>query len=399
MTKGHSLGIDVGTGTIKALSGTRDDSGNVIIDSIGVVSTAGFDKGVITDIKALARAVRQAVDCTAVAGEPSINCAYLGIGGLGFHSFNCTGSVAPAKPDKITHEDIERACRAAVLAKVPEDRHVLHTIPVFFRVDGVQYDEPPLAVRGHCLEVDAHIVTVPAADLEALVGVIENSGINISGIIANIIADWQCFMPALKESSGMLLDIGAGTADMLLYHQGRIYFSASLPLGGNYVTKDVMQGLDISQSHAEEIKRYYSRLDQDLRGQSVLLDCNDYGTTDKQVSYDFLSDIIESRVEEIVSLLHEYVKPILREENIREIILTGGCALMPSMNKALADSFGKPVRIGKPAQLSAEYAHPGNTACYGILCHSIDNVPEPAHAALQKPDYLQSLLKKIKRFF
>jgi len=72
---------------------------------------------------------------------------------------------------------------------------------------------------------------------------------------------------------------------------------------------------------------------------------------------------------------------------------------MPSMNKALADSFGKPVRIGKPAQLSAEYAHPGNTACYGILCHSIDNVPEPAHAALQKPDYLQSLLKKIKRFF
>lgn len=399
MDKGHSLGIDVGTGTIKVLSGTRDSSGNIVINSMGVVSTAGFDKGSITDIKALARSIKQAVDCTAAAGDTSINCAYLGIGGMGIHSFNCTGSVATAKPDRITYEDIKRACRAAVLTKVPEDQYVLHTLPGGFRVDGVQYEEPPLASKGSCLEVDAHIVTVPAAGLEELIDAVENAGISVSGAMANIIADWQCFMPTLKNRSGIILDIGAGTTDMALYYHGRIYFSASLPLGGNYVTKDIMQGLDINKEHAEEIKRYYSRLDQNLRGQSVLLDCNDYGTTDKQVSYDFLSDIIESRVEEIASLIHEYVKPILPDENIQEIILTGGCASMPSMNKALSNVFGRSVRIGKPENLLSEYAYPSNTACYGILRHSIENVPAAAHISSQKSDYLHSLLNKIKRFF
>lgn len=399
MNKGHSLGIDVGTGTIKVLSGTRDNSGNIVVHSMGVVPTAGFDKGSITDIKALVRSIKQAVDCTAATGDASVNCAYLGIGGMGIHSFNCTGSVATAKPDKITHEDIERACRAAVLAKIPEDQYVLHTLPGGFRVDGVPCEEPPLSSKGACLEVEAHIVTVPAAGLEELIGAVENAGISVAGAMANIIADWQCFMPTLKNRSGIILDIGAGTADMALYYHGRIYFSASLPLGGNYVTHDIMQGLDTKLEHAEEIKRYYSRLDQNLHGQSVLLDCNDYGTTDKQVSYDFLSDIIESRVEEIASLIHEYVKPILPDENIQEIILTGGCALMPSMNKALSHAFGRAVRIGKPENLLLEYAYPSNTACYGILCHSIEKLPVAVPVSSQKSDYLHLLLHKMKRFF
>lgn len=397
MDKSHILGIDVGTGTIKVFSGTLTSDKNFNINRIGLMPAVGFDKGVITDCRALSNSIRQAVDCSVSVDALEDRHAYVGIGGMGISSVNCLGSVAPLSPKAITYEDIERVCRSAVISNIPAGLTVLHVLPMCFWVDKERQESTPVGLKGTCLEVEAHIVTVPEAKLKELLTSLEKMGINVKGVVANSIVGTRALPLGDTNDSSMILDIGAGTTEMSLCWKGAIHFSASLPLGGNYITRDIMKALEVSEQHAEGIKHYYSRLDRALFGQSITLDCNDYGTTDKQVSYDFLSNVIESRVEEIVFFIQDSVRALLASNPISKILFTGGCSAMPSFVVALEKSFGVKVQTKVPDKLQAEYAHPSNTACYGIMLHAAENV-DVFKAEPLKNSWC-SVLKKIKKLF
>lgn len=397
MDKGHILGIDIGTAAVKVFSGTMTSKETFMINSIGLMPASGLDKGVIFDYTMLADSVRQAVDCASSTDQKPADNVYVGIGGIGIRSFNSVGSIAPLSPKAITKQDIDRVCRSAVLSGIPEGLAVLHVLPLTFWVDKQKQNAVPIGIKGDCLEAEVLVVTVPEVAINELTTAIKSKGIHVNGIVANAVVCAQALLPDVGKISGMVIDIGAGTTDIAIFRNGNICYTASIPLGGNYITRDIMQALGISEQHAEGIKRYYSRLDSSLRGQAVTLDCNDYGTTDKHISYDFLANVIESRVEEIVFLIQEYVKDLIADNPLDELFFTGGCAAMPSFVTSLEKCFGLEVRIPMPKELSTEYAYSSNIACYGIMSYAAQN----AIIVENNPtvNYWESLLIKIKRLF
>lgn len=397
MEKSHLVGIDVGTETVKVFSGTMTNEQDITINSIGIMQSFGFDKGVISNYKALSTSIRQAVDCVIPDDQVTAPSVYIGLGGMGIRSFNCVGSIAPLSPKTITNEDIDRVCHSAVLAGIPEGFVVLHTLPLCFLVDKKRQISAPIGKQGACLEVETHVVAAPETAISELMAAIQSTGIKVAGVVANSIVGAQALASDILDKNVIIIDIGAGTTEVSQYREGVIYHSASLPLGGNYITRDIMKALEISEQHAEGVKRYYSRLDKAYRGQSVILDCNDYGTTDKQVSYDFLADVIESRVEEIALLIQEYIKGSMPDSPVDQIVFTGGCSAMPSFVDAIEKCFGLKVQTKVPDKLVAEYAYPSNTACYGIMLHAARH----ATAVEQEPSThsWRSLFEKIRKFF
>ncbi len=395
MDKTQIIGIDVGTGTIKVFTGTVATDGGILITGSGIMPASGFVKGVAIDVLSLAMSIKQAVDCAVMANAIIGGYVYLGISGMEIISLQHVGSIAPISQEGITQEDIQRVCRAAVLAIVSKEQQVLHALPTCFWVDKQKQSGLPIGYKGTCLEAETHIVTVPKIIIDELVAAVQDVGIEITGIVANAIVGAQVVVPTGAQQC-LFMDIGAGTTELVLYRDGQIWLSASLPLGGDYITRDIMQGVGISQTHAEEVKRYYAKLDRNLRGQDVVLDCNDYGTTDKQVPYDFLYNIVESRVDEIVYLVHDYLKPSLTEVSIDQIFVTGGCSALPSIIENIEKTFGVIVHTAMPEQLSPEYAYSSNTACYGIMCHAAKHLP---HAETLEHSTWNLVLNKIKRFF
>ena len=396
MDNSHILGIDVGTSSIKVLIGRRTADGKVLIAGSGTIPTAGYAKGVILDAQTLAVSIRQAVDCAVMATNIPVTDAYIGIGGVEISSVNSTGSIAPAVTDAITHEDINCVYQASILTGVPDDQEVLHLLPQSFLVDKQQQVHLPLQQQCDHLEVAAHIVTMPKAVITSLITATEKLGINVVGMVANPIVATQILTTNGIENY-LFMDVGAGTTELVLYRDGHVHLSASLPLGGDYITSDIMKGFGIAYNHAEEIKRYYAKLDTKLRGQNILLDCNDYGTTDKQFPYDFLYDIIESRIDEIVTLLHEYLKTSLINGNVDKIFLTGGCGAMPNVADSVEKLFGLPVEVVTLPSMYSEYASPTNVASYGVLTYAVNNVIRK-EAIIGNTGW-QSLLGKFKKFF
>lgn len=395
MVNRNVLGIDVGTSHVKVFIGEINSDGRVVIAGSGTIPTMGFVKGAITDVEALALSIRQAVDCAIMATNITIKDAYIGIGGVEISSISCIGSVAPSSTDVITQEDINRLYKAAVLAGVPDDHEVLHLLPKKFFVDKKRQFELLLQQKCTHLELEAHIVTIPKRTFHKLINAVESLGIHIVGIVANPIVATQ-LLPTANKQNYLFMDVGAGTTELTLYRDRQIYLSASLPLGGDYITSDIMKGLDISHNHAEEVKKYYAKLDSNLRGQNIILDCNDYGTTDKQISYDFLNEIIESRIDEIVFLVYDYVKDTVIADKIEKIFLAGGCGAMANFSDSVERIFGLPVEIVTLQELPAEYASPSNITCYGVLAYAANNMPD---TPLMNHNSFRSLVSKFKKFF
>ncbi|HML86913.1 MAG TPA: cell division FtsA domain-containing protein [Methylomusa anaerophila] len=393
------IGIDIGTGTIKVLAGKVGTDGYIEIIGSGSAPTAGYTKGVITDVAALAYSIRQAFDCVVMAAncEKSKN-VYLGLGGTAIHGQICVGSVAPLAVGTITNEDVERACRAAVLGSIADDQHVLQVMPINISAVNDKGSDNSVGAK---VEVDAYIITLPQTILGDLTIALETHDIHPIGFFANAIVAAEAFTPPSDVESYVFLDIGAGTTDIVYYRgKKKPCLVASLPLGGDYITNDLMQGLSVSRPHAEEIKRYYSKLNKDLRGQNILLDCNDYGTTDKQIPFDFLYDIVECRVEEIVSLAYDYFVDnhmvSERKPFVDKIYLAGGCSALPSFKDNLRKIFGVEPEIVHLDMMPLEYAYPDNMACIGILRHAAQFVPKERINNLSS---WQAVVRNIKKMF
>lgn len=399
MDNRNILGIDIGTSAIKVFIGTIAVDGSILIAGSGTMPTTGFVKGVITDINALAMSIHQAVECAMMATDIVIHDAYLGIGGIELSSITSIGSIAPLNAEGITQEDINRVYQSAILASVPDTHEVLHILPNTFFVDKQRKMDIPLGERCAQLEVEAHIVMISKTVVTALVNAIENFDIHIIGVVANSIVAMQT-LPRTSTSLTLFMDVGAGTTELILYRGQEIYYSISLPLGGDYITNDIMQGFTISYNHAEEIKKYYGKLDKKLRGQNIILDFNDYGTTDKQFAYDFLYDIIESRIEEIIYLIKESLKSTCLEDDIEVVFLTGGCGAMPSFADNAEKLFGVPIQVVTSKDLPLEYVSSVNVACYGVLTYAMNNRPNiPNEQVADNHNSWQLLLSKFKKIF
>ena len=393
MNNSHILGVDVGTSTIKAFIGNQMKDGTIYIAGIGTTPAVGITKGIITDVEALAMAISQAVECVVVGTGISVKDAYIGLSGVGVSSINSIGSISPLATNAIIHNDIKRVYQAAILASVPDDHEVLHILPKSFLVDKRKQTHLPLQQQCAHLEVDAHIASMPKSVLHTLIHAVEKLGIHIVGIVANHIVASQALLPTSVENY-VFIDIGAATTELVLVSDKTIELSTALPLGGSYITSDIMSGFEISYQHAEEIKKYYSKLNKNLHGQNIMLDCNGYGTIDKQFSYDFLYNIVESRIEEIVYLIHEYFKSNVKISKIDKIFITGGCGTTLSIKERIEEVFGIPVEEVDLQQLLPEYANHANFACYGVLTYAVNHMENAP--VVQSTNAWKALVGKVK---
>lgn len=391
------VAIDIGTSCVKVLAGGIQNKKLTILGS-GSAPTQGYVKGKIKDVSAMVAAVRQAIDCVTLAGSGPFVCTYIGIGATLLDSGNFTGSIAPMRPQSLDESDGERACRASIAA-LPPDQGVLHLLPIEYLVDNQSYETLPVGHPCRALQVKTHVITMPRAMKSQMNAELARQSIPANGFIANSYAALLGMNRQLATGGdAVLVDLGAGTADVSVFRQGVLVYSRSLPFGGEYVTSDLMQAFQVNRDHAEGIKQYYAKLDNELYHQNIMLDCNNKQTTDVNISYDFLHDIVESRVEELVKLVLADIEENLPAADERQkgiVYLTGGCAALPSFVRAIEKLWSMPVQVKVPDQLTGEYLSPANSAAYGILCYAANHLtPE-----YKEPSGWQFVLNKIKNMF
>jgi|SaaInlStandDraft_4_1057021.scaffolds.fasta_scaffold04539_5 cell division protein FtsA len=376
------VAIDIGTTKICVLVADVDASGRVEILGIGQHPSYGLKKGVVVNISATVDSIKRAITHAEAMSGIAIESAIVGISGGHIQSLNSTGVVAIKQKD-VTQGDVDRVIEAAKAVPLKDDREILHVLPQFFRVDGNEHVQDSLSMHGIRLEAQVHIITGAVSSAQNIIKACEMAGVRVTDIILEQIASAGAVLtPTEKELGAGILDIGGGTSDFAIYKEGRIRHSKVIPIAGNHFTNDLAIGLSVPLKRAEEIKRKYGfvseelYLDQEKDFVEVPLE---FEGKSKLIDTYSIYEVLQPRAQELFELLRDEVDMLrLRSFMPSGLVLTGGGSLLSGMQKLAQDCFGMPVRIGYPCNTTIEgvknsipdlLKSPIYSTGYGLLIH------------------------------
>ena len=322
---------------------------------MGSAPSRGLRRGVVVNIDSTVEAIKQAVaDAEQMAGV-EVSRVWAGVAGGHIRALNSRGVVAISGRDReVSAADVERAVDAARAINVPQDREIIHVLPQTFAVDDADGVREPIGMSGVRLEVEVHIVTAAVTSVQNVVRAVNRAGLTVQDVVLEPIASAEAVLfPDEKELGVVLIDIGGGTTDVALFRDGAIWHTAIIPLGGDHITNDVAVGLRTPMADAEDLKKRYGCAVTAMVPAEETVDVPSVGGRKaRQLSRQVLSEIIQPRVEEIITLVaRELTRAGFQDAATAGIVVTGGTSIMEGIPELAEAIFDQPVRRGVPGDI------------------------------------------------
>jgi cell division protein FtsA len=377
MAKKNSIvvGLDIGTSKVCAIVGEMTEHGVEII-GLGSHSSQGLRKGVVINIESTVNSIKKAVEEAGLMAGCEIHTVFTSISGGHVKAFNSHGIVA-VKNKEVAQRDLERVIDAAKAVAIPMDREVLHVLPQDYIIDEQDGIKDPLGMSGVRLEAKVHIITGSVTAAQNIVKCCNRTGLNVAEIVLAPLAAAEAVLSDEERELGvMLVDMGGGTTDIALYHDGTLKHTAVLGIGGNHVTNDIAAGLRTPFNDAERIKRRYGfakarMATSEERVEVPSVAGKGAGTVSRQI----LCEIIEPRLDEIFELIQRELAKSSYEGSLASgVVITGGSMLLPGAVEVAERAFGLPVRLGVPAHVGGlvdVIDSPAYAAGVGLVLHGM----------------------------
>ena len=348
-------GLDIGsaktTAIIAEVTGELTRLPTVKILGVGQARTTGLRRGVVSDIEETTRSIKKAVsDAERMAGV-QVEAVYAGIAGEHVQAMTSQGIVA-VSADEITRADVDRANAVARAQQIGQDRELLHAIPQEYTVDKNQGIRDPIGMIGMRLETEMYLVTIGSSPAMNLRKSVERAGYKVKELVLEPLASALAVLTEDEKELGVaLVEMGAGTTDLAIFHEGKIRHLGTLNFGGNNVTSDIVHGLSLTQADAELLKERHGCAYEPLVDPAEMLQLPSTAAQgDRQVPRELLAHIIHQRMDEIFSLVRRELKQAGYASRLSAgLVLTGGAAALEGVVELATDGFGLGVRVGSPS--------------------------------------------------
>lgn len=403
---GIITGLDIGTTKVCAVIGQINDLGGVDIIGVGIAPSSGLRKGVVVNIDNTVRSINKAVEEAELMAGVEVQSVFTGIAGGHIKSFNSRGVVAvSSKSREIAETDVERVIDAARAISIPIDREVIHVIPQEYIVDDQDGIKDPVGMSGVRLESEVHIITGAIASIENIIKSINRAGYEVEDIVLEPLASAESVITDEEKELGVvLIDLGGGTTDVMMFIKGSVWHTSVLSLGGNHVTNDISIGLRTPVTSAEIIKKRYGIASSDSVDPEDLIEVPAVGgRPSKKVAKKMLSDIIEPRMSEILELIKREMKMSGFDELIGAgAVFTGGGSLLNG-NLELAEKVLEiPVKLGIPEDVGGlvdKIRYPQFATGVGLVLYGSKNTSMKDLYKGSEESVFKNIIKRLGMWF
>jgi cell division protein FtsA len=372
------VGIDLGTANLRLaigqMSWTMDH--RPLLNVIGVTEAPsnGFSKGCISSLEDAVSSISVILEqAERLVGIP-IQEAYVGIGGTHVTVQEAKGVIGVSRPDgDIRAEDVARALESARAFSNPANQEILHVLPRDFSVDGQHGIKDPIGMQGIRLEVDVHVVQGLSSHVRNITKAVFRTGLDIAELVYSPIAAVEAVtQPRQRDLGVCVLTIGAATTGLAIYEDGELLYASTLPIGADHITSDIAIGLRVALDVAENVKRDHGNASPLEINRRDEIDLCEFGAEQSEVvSLQYVSEIIEARVEELYEKVESELKKIDRAGMLPAgVILTGGGSKLPGMVDVAKRTLQLPCSIGSASVQSSmpELAHdPSFSTAVGLV--------------------------------
>ncbi len=376
------VALDIGTTKIIAMAGRKDEHGQLEILGTGKVESVGVLRGVVSNIEKTVNGISDAIAEAERRAGLEIGVVNVGIAGQHIKSLQHRGILTrDSIHDEISQEDIDDLIADMYKLVLPPGDKIIHVIPQEYIVDNEQGIVDPIGMSGIRLEANFHIITGQITAIKNLHKCVEKSGLEMANLTLEPIASASAVLSDEEMEAGIaLVDIGGGTTDLAIFHEGIIRHTAVIPFGGNVVTKDIKEGCRVMGSQAEKLKvKFGSAMAGELKENRIITIPGLKGRPHKEISERNLAHIIQARMEEILDHVYWEIRRSGFERKLSGgIVLTGGGALLRHLPQLVEYHTGMSARLGMPVeQLSHGYdkavASPIYSTAIGLLLKGIED--------------------------
>lgn len=377
--------LDIGTTKTSCLITRVEHDGPRVI-GFGQHGTRGVKAGAITDMDAAQQAILQAVgQAEDMAGE-RIEDVVVNVSG-GQPASRIVVHDLPITGHEVTDNDMRKVLEQARQVPDPSDRHVLHSIPIAYSLDGSRGIRDPRGMVGSRLAVNLHVVSASTSALRNLASCVARCHLNIRSLVVSPFAAGLSALVQDERDLGVtLIDMGGGTTTVAVFFDGHMIYADSVPIGGQHVTSDIARGLSTPLAHAERMKTLYGAAVVSSADEHEMIDVPIVGEDEpahaNHLPKSILTGIIQPRLEETFELVRSRLEASGFDHIAgRRVVLTGGASQLQGTRELAALILGRQVRNGRPLGLRGlvePAAGPAFATCAGLIAYALRPAAEPA---------------------
>ncbi|ADY50723.1 cell division protein FtsA [Pseudopedobacter saltans DSM 12145] len=421
------VGLDIGTTKICVIVGRRTEHGKIEVLGVGRAESAGVTRGVVSNIAKTVRAIVQSVEEGSTQSNVDIKIVNVGIAGQHIKSLQHRGILTRKDlSTEISKRDIDRLIDDMFKLAMNPGEEIIHVLPQEFTVDNEPGIKDPVGMAGVRLEANFHIITGQVTAVRNIMKCVDQADLEIQDLILEPLASSESVLSEEEKEAGVVLvDIGGGTTDVAIFHEGIIRHTAVIPFGGNSITEDIREGCSVMRNQAELLKlKFGSALAEENKENEIICVPGLRGREPKEISVKNLAYVIQARMEEIIDHVYYEIKSSGYEKKlIGGIVITGGGAQLKHLSQLVEYVTGLDCRVGYPNEhLAKNETLPKNiyedlkspmfATGIGLLIKGIDKIeseiqhndyerkvtPAPQEAAKKNRGLFASLLEGTKKF-
>jgi len=410
------LGLDIGTTKICAVIADYDSAEKSFeILGIGVSESKGLKRGVVVDVDATKSCIKQAISAAQSEADVKTSEACIGIAGDHIHTLDHDATVEISykgeNGQQISRADIENVLDKTKKFNLPPEREIIHAIPKMFRVDNENPCLKPLGMSGKNLNVSALIVHALRNNLANLKHCVNATALNVRQVVLEPLASAEAVLSEEQKELGVvLIDIGGGTSDIVIYNEGALVHTGIIGFGGSIITRDIATIVQTRLADAEQVKiekAWASAKQAEIHGVEDLVLHSISGDEEIRTDTQKISSYIQARMEEILKIAHYRISQHVNLSHLSAgIVLTGGGSQLRGLAEMAKTIFNSPVSIGLPNKLpglEAGHYSPEYATAIGLVAWCAKNQNHDPQSGQNGGNVIGSsakgFLEKLKNIF
>jgi len=403
-------GIDIGTTKIAVII-AEYDSENITILGHGIAPSYGLEKGEVIDVPLTRDSIQEAISQAEQKANYNIESVFIGITGEHINGLNYSGVVIidESNETEIEESDIIKVRDRTRSISLPSERKILHVLDQDYRVDEKMNIQNPKGLYGKRLELNAHLVTISKGSEKNLRNCL-NDSINIDSFVLEPLASAYAVLNKQERELGtVLIDIGGGTTDIIIYKNNGVQDSGAIPMGGNIITRDIALGIQqktgecLENKELETLKHDYGSAKKEGidQSQTIILNIDNREITINE--YD-LADIIQSRMTEIFQEVKRKISKSNISNNPFGIVITGGGSQLKNTEILAQEIFEQNVVIGYPRNINGTediIRNPRFSTAIGLIKYGIVSSENQGsgEGGISVKSILKNLFTQLKKLY
>ena len=324
--------------------------GKIHIEDYVIVPSEGVAGGEIRNIEQVAKSKTEAVAQIEKKLSIKIHDIYTGISGQHIRCARNSYYVYVGRDGEICQEDVQRLVESMNNVQAPEGSRILHMSAQSYVVNDREEVSDPVGMFGNKLEGTFNFILADNEHVSRLERVMERVGLRQQKLFINALATADAVvLPDEKELGVAVVDIGAGTTDLCIYHDNTVRYISVIPIGADAINKDI-RSWGILERYVEELKvNYGSAMASGVSDDRKIKVPGRTPREPKEISFRNLASIIEARMKDIADYVMAEIRASGYEKKLGAgIVLTGGGAGLKDIDKFFHEYTGMDVRVASP---------------------------------------------------